>query len=90
MLTADMLQQIASHVAAAGLLDDVAQQKLCDTWPQLRFTFCGDDDMPARLPPTLQGGRYNLYLVGGGEHCLSLTQDIDQAIGVVLAEVEES
>jgi hypothetical protein len=45
--------------------------------------------MPARLPPALQGGKFNVYLVGGGEHCLSLTQDMEHAIGVVLAQVDE-
>ncbi len=45
--------------------------------------------MPARLPPSLQRESFNLYLVGGGEHCLSLTKDLEQAIGVVLACVDE-
>ncbi|MDO8311477.1 MAG: DUF6129 family protein, partial [Sideroxyarcus sp.] len=57
-------------------------------WPDLRFTLCNDDDMPARLSPALQHDKFNLYLVGGSEHCLSLTDDPLQAIGVVLAEVD--
>jgi len=58
-------------------------------WPDLRFTFCSDDDMPARLPAALKRDKFNLYLVSGGEHCLSLTDDPLQAIGVVLAGVDE-
>jgi len=55
----------------------------------LRFTVCSDDDMPARLPPALKREKFNLYLVNGSEHCLSLTDDPLQAIGVVLAQLEE-
>ncbi|MBI5007991.1 MAG: hypothetical protein HZB95_12810 [Nitrosomonadales bacterium] len=89
MLTADTLQQIASKAASIGLLNDAALDSLKESWPDLRFTICNDDDMPARLPPSMQSGSINLYLVGGGEHCLSLTQNIEQAIGVVLAQVDE-
>ena len=89
MLSADTLQQIASTAASIGTLNDATLDSLKKTWPDLRFTFCNDDDMPARLPPALQGGRFNVYLVGGGEHCLSLTQNMEQAIGVVLAQVDE-
>jgi hypothetical protein len=89
MLSADTLQQIASTAASIGTLNEAALDSLKKTWPDLRFTFCNDDDMPARLPPALQNGRFNVYLVGGGEHCLSLTQDMEQAIGIVLAQVDE-
>lgn len=89
MLSAETLQQIASTAASGGALNDATLESLKKSWPDLRFTFCNDDDMPARLPPVLQGGRFNVYLVGGGEHCLSLTQDMERAIGVVLAQVDE-
>ncbi len=89
MLTSDTLQQIASKAASIGSLNDDALDSLKETWPNLRFTFCNDDDMPARLPPSLRSGNINVYLVGGGEHCLSLTQDVERAIGVVLAQVDE-
>jgi hypothetical protein len=89
MLSADTLQQIADTAVSSGALNDATLEALKKSWPDLRFTFCNDDDMPARLPPTLQNGSINLYLVGGGEHCLSLTQDLEQAIGVVLAQVDE-
>jgi hypothetical protein len=45
--------------------------------------------MPARMPSALQRESYKLYLVGGSEHCLSLTTDAEQAIGVVVACVDE-
>lgn len=89
MLSADTLRQIAGAAASIGALNDEALACLKQTWPELRFTFCNDDDMPARLPPALHGDRFNLYLVGGGEHCLSLTENLEQAIGVVLAQVDD-
>ena len=89
MIVAETLEQIASSAAALGELNDGALSALKDAWPELRFTFCSDDDMPARLPPVLQHDKFNVYLVGGGEHCLSLTTDMERAIGVVLAQVDE-
>lgn len=89
MLTADILQQIASRATAIGTLNDAALDALKQEWPDMRFTLCNDDDMPARLRPALKGEGFNLYMVGGGEHCLSLTTDHEQAVGVVLAQVDE-
>jgi hypothetical protein len=83
------LEQIASAAASLGQLNDEALLSLKKTWPDLRFTLCNDDDMPARLPPALKRDKFNLYLVNGSEHCLSLTDDPAQAIGVVLASVDE-
>jgi hypothetical protein len=89
VLSTDTLQEIAGMAASVGTLNDEALARLKKAWPDLRFTFCNDDDMPARLPPALRNDRFNLYLVGGGEHCLSLTENPEQAIGVVLAQVDD-
>lgn len=89
MIVPETLEQIASAAVTLGDLNDHALASLKKTWPDLRFTFCNDDDMPARLPPTLRRNKFNLYLVNGSEHCLSLTDDPLHAIGVVLASVDE-
>jgi hypothetical protein len=89
MIVPETLNQIANRAAELGALDEHALDLLKKTWPDLRFTFCNDDDMPARLSPALSREKFNLYLVGGGEHCLSLTDDPLHAIGVVLACVDE-
>jgi hypothetical protein len=89
MIVAETLEKIANTAASFGDLNDKALVSLKQTWPDLRFTVCNDDDMPARLSPALRRERFNLYLVNGSEHCLSLTDDPLQAIGVVLAEVDE-
>lgn len=89
MIIAKTLEQIADTASSARGLNEDLLSSLKQSWPQLRFTFCNDDDMPARMPPVLRSERFNLYLLGGGEHCLSLTADPGQAIGVVLAQVDE-
>ena len=89
MIVSATLEQIADSAAALGELNDEALASMKKTWPDLRFTLCNDDDMPARLPPALKREKFNLYLVNGSEHCLSLTDDPSQAIGVVLASVDE-
>ena len=88
MIVPETLDKIASSAAALGELNEGSLATLKQSWPDLRFTLCSDDDMPARMSPALRRERFNLYLVGGGEHCLSLTEDPLQAIGVVLATVE--
>ncbi len=84
-----ILQQIAQRAAASGALDESVLEQLKAEWPALRLTLCNDDDMPARMQPALRADGFNLYWVGGGEHCLTLTEDPEQAIGVVLAIVDE-
>jgi hypothetical protein len=90
MIVHETLEHIATTAASFAELDQNAMVALKQTWPDLRFTFCNDDDMPARLPPTLKCEKFNLYLVGGSEHCISLTDDPMQAIGVVVAELDEA
>ena len=89
MLAPDTLERIASASAALSELNEDTLAGLKLIWPDLRFTLCNDEDMPARMPPALQRAGFNLYMVGGGEHCISLTTDPEQAIGVVLAWVDE-
>ena len=88
MIAVDTLDNIADAAALLGEVNEAALATLRRTWPELRFTLCSDEDMPARMPPMLQRENFNLYLVGGGEHCISLTIDFDQAIGVVVATVD--
>ncbi len=89
MIVRETLEQIAHIANSHGELNDALLATLKDGWPNLRFTLCNDDDMPARMPPALQREKFNLYLLGGGEHCLSLTTDTERAIGVVLTQVDD-
>lgn len=92
MIVHKTLDQIANFAAVlcernGGDLNEDALDTIKQSWPDLRFTLCSDDDMPARMPPALRRKTLNLYLVNGNEHCLSLTDDPMHAIGVVLAWV---
>lgn len=89
MIVPETLENIANTAAQLGELDEASLATLKQSWPDLRFTLCSDDDMPARMSPAVRRERFNLYLLGGGEHCLSLTDDPLQAIGVVVATVDE-
>lgn len=89
MIVPETLDKIANFTATLGDLNEDALATIRQSWPDLRFTFCSDNDMPARMPPALRRDKFNLYLVNGNEHCLSLTDDPLQAIGVVLAWVDD-
>jgi hypothetical protein len=89
MIAPETLENIAITAASLGALNDESLVTLKQTWPDLRFTLCSNEDMPARMPPALQRAGFNLYMVGSGEHCISLTTDMEQAVGVVLAWVDE-
>lgn len=88
-LLAEVSATIGPMASATSGLLEAALPALRARWPALRFVACSDDDIPPRLAPALAGGRFNLYLIGGGDHCLALTTDPDSAIGVVVATVEE-
>ena len=88
MITAPTLEALA-QAAGGRAPDEALLAELRRQWPDLRLTLCSDNDVPARLPPALEGESFNLYLVNGSEHCLSLTNDPEVAIGVVLAWRDE-
>lgn len=88
MISAAMLADAAALVARAGAGEESVAM-LRKQWPGLRFVACSDDDMPARLPPSVEADGFNLYLVGSGDHCLTLTRELSDAIGIVVARVEE-
>lgn len=88
MITSEILATVADLVAEQGA-GEVVVGNMRTRWPNLRFTFCSDDDIPPKLPPALTGQGFNLYLIANGDHCLTLTKVPELAIGVVVAEVIE-
>jgi hypothetical protein len=85
MIPRETLSRIADAAAEFRCLNDATLDSLRGRWPGLHFALCGDDDVPVRLPPALERPGFNVYLVNGSEHCLTLTNDPEVAIGVVLA-----
>lgn len=86
-IDADMFAAIAARTAELEL-SEASVGHLRREWPGVHFTFCGEDDIPARLKPVLEGQGFNLYLVSNAEHCVAFTSQLEAATGVVLASVE--
>ena len=88
MISAETLHKAAEIIDRVGF-GEICASALRKEWPALRFVVCSEDDVPARLNPAFEGAGFNLYYVGGGEHCLALSRDGESAIGLVVASVEE-
>lgn len=84
MINAALVEQIAACYGERRHAPAVLA-RLRDAFPTVRFTLCSDDEV-GRARPVLERDGFNLYLVGG-DHCLTLTNDLATASGVVLAEV---
>ena len=85
MLTQDQLNQVAAHIGKNSLNETLIAE-IRQAFPGIHFTYCMDDDIPNN-PPLFIGEGFNLYLVDGREHCLCLTGALENATGIVIAEV---
>ncbi|WP_428610582.1 DUF6129 family protein [Sedimenticola sp.] len=86
MITRDQLNQIGWLVGEAPLSESTVTV-LRSHFPEIHFTYCMDDDVMT-AGPILKGSGFNLYLIDSSQHCLSFTQDMELATGVVVAEIE--
>lgn len=82
MFLDEVLARIA--VARAPAFDALAQS-LRDLQPGIHITVCGEDDIPARARPVAENAVGQIYCVASNGHCLSLTDDMAAATGVVVA-----
>jgi hypothetical protein len=87
MITAETLFVVCDQAAVHGLTEETLQT-LRKNWPDLHFTLCSEDDVPARLSPAIESENFNLYLVSNASHCVAFTSQLDAASGIVLAAVE--
>lgn len=53
------------------------------------LTFCAEDDLPAQACPVAETDRHQVFLVAASRHCATLTQDYTQAVGIVVATLQE-
>ncbi|WP_313519401.1 DUF6129 family protein [Pseudomonas sp.] len=84
MLEEALLDRLAAEAAQAPLNDQrLAELRLA--FPGLSVTLCSDNDVPPKLQPVRGSEAFSLYLVDAREHCASLTNDAQNASGVVLA-----
>jgi hypothetical protein len=89
MISADQLGGISAKVRGQEYLSDDTVTQLRQDFPDIHFTYCMDDDVAGSAKPVYEHPRFNLYLVDSRQECLCLTNDLDIASGVVVAEVEE-
>ncbi len=82
------LEQIeaVADVALQEGLNEVTLGKLRAKFAGVHFTWCMDDDVTG-VEPILSRPGMNVYLVDGRDHCLKLTNRLEFATGLVLAEV---
>lgn len=88
MIAADTLAKVVAQVEAVGL-GEATVTALRQAWPGVHFTWCSEDDIPARLSPTAEGKDFGIYLVSGAEHCVAFTDQLEAATGLVLAARSE-
>ena len=88
MITAETLVAVCDQAAVHGL-SETTLQTLRKNWPDLHFTLCSDDDVPAMLKPAVEGEGFNLYLVSNAQHCIAFTTEPETATGLVLATQSE-
>jgi hypothetical protein len=85
MISPEQLQTIADKINGQDLNETVVSG-LRGEYPGVHFTYCMDDDLPNN-EPLFEGAGFNLYLVDGREHCLRITDNYENASGIVIAEV---
>lgn len=89
MITPETLSQVTVKVSEVGGLSETGLATLRQAWPDIHFTFCSEDDVPARLTPAAEGEGFAVYLVSGAQHCVGFTNHLEAATGLVLASVSE-
>ncbi len=83
----EQIQAVAEAARAAGL-SETTLSAMRARFKGIHLTYCMDDDVTG-AKPVLAYPDLNVYLVDGREHCLRLTDTMEFATGLVLAEVLE-
>lgn len=89
MISDEFLTQVTARVAELGGLSEPTVAALRQSWPDVHFTYCSEDDVPAQLKPAGEGEGFAIYLVSGAQHCVGFTYNQEAATGLVLASISE-
>jgi hypothetical protein len=84
MISASLVEGMVTSIGSQPLDADLFA-RLRQQFDGVRLTACFEDDIYSGKP-VYACEHFSIYLVGDGEHCLSLTNDYDIATGVVIAE----
>lgn len=83
----DQLTDVAERFLAEGGARSKLERVVRDLAPDIRVSVCSEDDVVHK--PVRERAAFEVHLIGGGEHCLSITGDLERAIGVVFAMRED-
>lgn len=83
MISENDLNQIVAKTLDVGAHEE-GLSILKQTFPNVHFTLCADDDI-INGKPVYENSLFNIYLVNTSQHCAVLTNDNEQASGVVIA-----
>lgn len=84
MIQAETVESIKTLLCEKGV-DEASVSQLRELWPKIHFTYCSEDDIHSGKP-VQEAEQFSLYLVDSTDHCLCLTNDLDTATGLVIAE----
>lgn len=87
MIDTNRLEIVAHRVTELGFTDAGMAQLRAD-FPDIKITFCLEDELGV-VEPFREYAGFSLYLVGGGDHCLSLTDSPERAAGLLVAEASD-
>ena len=85
MMTESDIEAILAEIESDGLSESLIVT-VRQRYPDFHFTYCMDDDMDAHTPARVCRG-FNVYYVNSTDHCATLTANLEQASGLVFAEV---
>jgi Family of unknown function (DUF6129) len=85
-MDAQEIAAIVKEMDDLGFGPDIAS-RLRARFPARRFTECSADDLGDQEPYLRRPG-YQIHLLESSGHCLSLTQHVEAAIGLVLASTD--
>ncbi len=86
MISQETVNDIANKLQSVEYLDEQVVSGLRQAYEGVHFTYCNDDDI-SEVSPVLEQENFNLYLVNGRDHCLTMTKDFNLATDIVVAEI---
>lgn len=87
MIEPAVIDEVLALVEAEGPEPEILP-KLREKWADIHFTHCLEDELCLEKP-IREGGRANIYLVNGHNHCATITDHEPSATGLLIAELTE-
>lgn len=85
-MSESQINSIEVSIKALLAINNPLLPGLRSMFPGVTFVRCSAQDMD--VPPFRTGNKYQLYLLDRSEACIKLTDQLDKADGVIVAEVE--